>query len=182
MAAQTIYVNVYGNGFDTMWVPIDGVYSVKDAKAIAAARYPGAKIGGTQTNMNAPCAPQRDQSDWGTVKPVQPTVPAGTFERMQQNNNAIARSNKDSSSGGGCAVILFGGLFVLGAIGNFIGGGSTQESPAPAPAPAEVVRVAPAAPTLPAAPVSDLNPCSIWAAANPTLADRLQPGDKCFGF
>ena len=92
--------------------------------------------------------------------------------------------SRDYSIGGPGIVQTLQGLIVLGLIG-LIGYGFItsvmKSSPSTPSTPTEKPSV------LPPSQRSSYNsmkkpPCQIWAEANPSLSDKLQPGDSCYGF
>ena len=95
---------------------------------------------------------------------------------------------------GSSIIQMIQGAIVLGLVG-FIGVGAigaaltADETPQPSiEQPVEVmadVDPTPSNPnviTTPSVNNVQKSPCQIWADANPSLADKLQPGDSCFGF
>lgn len=181
---QDISVKIGGRGYDAQDVIISGARSTRQAREWVEARYPGCTIFGTQVVGGTSI--ERDYSDWGTCKgPRNPhgtqTVPAGTFDRMEQS--APKATHSDTGSGGFLGGVFIIGVLVVGAAYNGITGVVDQFVPQTA-APAAVTAPAPAreAVAAPVAPAAAKSACEIWADANPTLAEKLQPGDTCFTF
>ncbi len=100
----------------------------------------------------------------------------------EESTSSNTRSNSTSSSGGS----VVGGLIVVGLIiGGFSLFSNNDSTPDVTPTPSSVEYVQPTSftpITQPNYTEAETDSCKIWADANPTLAAKLTPGDRCFQF
>lgn len=107
------------------------------------------------------------------VRPVNwenPTIGEDDYEEVSYSS-----SGSSSSSGG------FGGLVLVGAVifGLFSVFSSDKDKQ---PQQIESAPIIVSQPVQQQQETVEQSNCRIWANANPSLADKLEPGDQCFGY
>ena len=169
------------------------------AKSLARSRYPDAiRIewkGACQSDDEEPRDEQKRREYRASVQETYDRMDAKTVancenqRQLDANNNSNGGADYDhySEGGGGVGgclslilmgVVGLGAMFVIpGGVSSFVDGFCStaeickqSEQNSIDQTPAEVDHR------------WSNDPCTVWANANRSLADRLQPGDKCYGF
>ena len=185
MAAPLQLVQIYGNGYDTQWVEIEGCYDQSKAKRRAAALYPGATIGGTrQIGYRQPevvTYTSNNDSYEDTYTDDDYSASSSSSSTISNDNDYESSSSSSESSGGGLTGLVISGAFI--GLLLLVNGGSesTDNVPDLTSTPAPVEYVQPTSFTQPTYTKTESNGCKIWADANPTLAAKLTSRDRCFG-
>ena len=178
MSHQRQKVFIYGNGHFSQWVTIEGAKDSADAKKIARARYPGYIIG--QTMAIGYERPESLEPKFSGRSSTNSTSSESASSGVMGSSNSYSSSS--SSSGSGLIGLIIGTIVMAGL--SFLGGeDDTKTKPNAVPQKVNVIKVAPVVPVQPIHTYTskEANGCKIWAGANPGLAAKLKPDDRCFG-